>query len=111
MWSLELVTVVIREGDITSSEGQKGHINNAEHETYICSTLVITEHYLWEQIRKGTGQSEGIFMQTVLAEHDRILRLHTLDSRAHTESTNATSGDSREERDHVIPIQQSQKPY
>ena len=34
-------------------------------------------------VRKGTGQLEDIFMQTVPVEYSRVARLHAVDPRAH----------------------------
>ena len=40
---------------------------------HIGHTPITTGQYLWEQIKKGTGQLEGIFMKTMPVEQDAII--------------------------------------
>ena len=40
----------------------------------------ITEQYLWEQIKKGTGHLKVTFIETIPAEHGRISKSYTADS-------------------------------
>ena len=41
---------------------------------HMLSTMITTEQYLWEQIKKGTGCLEDIFMDMRFVEHNRIFK-------------------------------------
>ena len=59
---------------------------------HLQSSLITTEQYLCEQIKKGTGQLEDIFMKTVAVEHGRMVRSYTADMQ-----TNMAHNETREE--------------
>ena len=65
---------------------------------HTCSTPVTTEQYLWEQIKKGTGKLEDIFMQTVPVEQNRVPRSYTADPRAHVDDEKTTMSDREKKR-------------
>ena len=50
---------------------------------HICSTPITTEQYLSEQIKKGTGLCEDIFMKKIPVEHGRMVTPYTVDSQIH----------------------------
>ena len=47
------------------------------------NTPINTEQYLQEQIKKGTGQLEDIFMETIPVDYGKLLKMCTADSWMH----------------------------
>ena len=50
---------------------------------HICSTPITREQYLWEQIKKGNGQLEDMFMETIPVEQCSLFKLRTVDTWIH----------------------------
>ena len=99
----EWVHGMVEEMNVTDHQGQSCIIrvmNTGKlimhNMRYICNTLISTEQYLWEQIQKGAGWLEDIFMEArsvnrswyfTLTQHTQM---HTLHNGRWEESTQNT---------------------